>query len=65
MYNYVVTPATATKLAKLAELIFSDPVTYGNWNEADFGYWFEGLTEGEMVEFLEEIITEGDSWLSE
>lgn len=65
MFNVVVTPATATKLAKLAELIFSDPITYGNWTHEDFSYWLEDLAESEMVEFLEDIIAEGDDWLTE
>lgn len=54
--------ATARKLSKLMELIFSDPNVYGNWTVEDFEYHFENTTEAERIEFLESIISEGDSW---
>lgn len=54
--------ATARKLSKLMELIFSDPNVYGNWTMEDFEYHFENTTEAERIEFLEGIISEGDNW---
>lgn len=54
--------ATARKLSKLMELIFSDPNVYGNWTVEDFEYHFENTTEAERIEFLEGIISEGDNW---
>lgn len=54
--------ATARKLSKLMELIFSDPNVYGNWTMEDFEYHFENTTEAERIEFLESIISEGDNW---
>lgn len=54
--------ATARKLSKLMELIFSDPNVYGNWTVEDFEYHFENTTEAERIEFLESIISEGDNW---
>lgn len=56
------TLATARKLSKLMELIFSDPNVYGNWTVEDFEYHFENTTEAERIEFLESIISEGDNW---
>ena len=54
--------ATSRKISKLAELIFSDPNVYGNWTMEDFEYHFENTTEAERIEFLENIISEGDNW---
>lgn len=54
--------ATSRKIAKLMELIFSEPNVYGNWTVEDFEYHFENTTEAERIEFLEGIISEGDNW---
>ena len=54
---------TATRIEKLMELIFSDPNVYGNWTPLDFAFHFDGLSSGQRIEFLEELIAEGDSWI--
>lgn len=54
---------TQVRINKLMELIFSEPNVYGNWTPLDFAFHFDGLSSGQRIEFLEELIAEGDSWV--
>lgn len=50
-------------VARRIEFIASEPFTYGEWTLEDYAFHLEGLTEGEMEVWLDELISEGDSHL--